>query len=124
MKKPNVAVGKASVSKHWNIYDTKLWINQLENRIEDIDYYLNQTVNYCEANNIINNETVFTLSFLTVLWVSYMREELISRREIFEILCIKDWEDLPDAPVELGAKLSDFDLQELLSVVSKQLPAI
>ena len=124
MKKPNVAVEKASVSKHWNIYDTKLWINQLENRIEDIDYYLNQTVKYCEDNDIINNETVFTMSFLTVLWVSYMREEPISRREIFEILCIKDWEDLPDAPVELGAKLSDFDLQELLDVVSKQLPAI
>lgn len=124
MKQPAVDAGVVLVSKHWSRWDTKLWVNQLENRIEDIDYYLNQTVNYCEANNIINNETVFTLSFLTVLWVSYMREEPISRREIFEILCIKDWEDLPDAPVELGAKLSDFDLKELLDVVSKQLPAI
>jgi len=112
------------MSKHWSIYDTKLWINQLENRIEDIDYYLNQTIKYCEDNDIINNETVFTLSFLTVLWVSYMREEPISRREIFEILCIKDWEDLPDSPVELGAKLADFDLQDLLNLVSKQMPTI
>jgi hypothetical protein len=124
MKLVVVAAVKVSMSKHWNIYDTKLWINQLENRIEDIDYYLNQTVKYCEDNNIINNETVFTLSFLTVLWVSYMREEPISRREIFEILCIKDWENLPDSPVELGAKLADFDLQDLLNLVSKQMPAI
>lgn len=124
MKLLDAVVEKVLVSKHWSMWDTKLWVNQLENRIEDIDYYLNQTVQYCEANNIINNETVFTLSFLTVLWVSYMREEPISRREIFEILCIKDWEDLPDAPVELGAKLADFDLKELLDVVSKQLPTI
>jgi len=112
------------VSKPWSRWDTKLWINQLENRIEDIDYYLNQTVEYCEANNIINNESVFTLSFLTVLWVSYMREEPISRREIFEILNIQNWEDLPDSPVELGKKLADFDLQDLLNLVSKQIPAI
>lgn len=112
------------MTKNWNIYDTKLWINQLENRIEDIDHYLNHTVKYCEDNDIINNETVFTLCFLTVLWVSYMREEPISRREIFEILSIKDWEDLPDSPVELGAKLGDFDLQDILDVVSKQMPTI
>lgn len=124
MKKPNAAVEKVLVSKPWSRWDTKLWINQLENRIEDIDYYLNQTVEYCEANNIINNESVFTLSFLTVLWVSYMREEPISRREIFEILNIQNWEDLPDSPVELGKKLADFDLQDLLNLVSKQIPAI
>lgn len=124
MKLIVVDVVKVSMSKHWSIYDTKLWINQLENRIEDIDYYLNQTVAYCEANDIINNETVFTLSFLTVLWVCYMREEPISRREIFEILAIKDWEDLPDSPVELGAKLADFDLKDLLDIVKSQMPAV
>jgi hypothetical protein len=110
--------------KNWNIYDTKLWIHTLENRIEDIDYYLKQTVEFCESKDIINNQTVFTLNFLTILWVSYMREEPISRREIFEILCIEDWEDLPDGPVDLGPTLETFDLQELLNVVSKQLPAI
>jgi len=124
MKKPNVVVGKVSVSKHWSMFDTKIWLAHVENRIEDMDYYLNQTINYCEANNIINNETVFTLSFLTILWVSYMREEPISRREIFEILCIKDWEDLPDSEVELGSKLEKFDLKDLLDAVSKQLPTL
>ncbi|NBR61506.1 MAG: hypothetical protein EBT86_07615 [Actinobacteria bacterium] len=106
------------------MFDTKIWLAHVENRIEDMDYYLNQTINYCEANNIINNETVFTLSFLTILWVSYMREEPISRREIFEILCIKDWEDLPDSEVELGSKLEKFDLKDLLDAVSKQLPTL
>jgi hypothetical protein len=112
------------MSKHWSILDTKTWIAHVENRIEDMDYYLNQTVNYCEANNIINNETVFTLSFLTILWVAYMREEPITRREIFELLCIKDWENLPDAPVELGEKLADFELKDILDLVSKQMPAL
>ena len=80
------------MSKYWSRDDTKTWIAHVENRIEDMDYYLNQTIKFCEENNIINNQTVFTLSFLTVLWVSYMREEPISRREIFEILCVKDWD--------------------------------
>ena len=112
------------MSKYWSRDDTKTWIAHVENRIEDMDYYLNQTIKFCEENNIINNQTVFTLSFLTVLWVSYMREEPISRREIFEILCVKDWDSLPDAPVELGEKFEDIDFEELLIVVSQQLPTI
>ena len=124
MRKIVVDAEKVLMSKHWSILDTKTWIAHVENRIEDMDYYLNQTVNYCEANNIINNETVFTLSFLTILWVAYMREEPITRREIFELLCIKDWENLPDAPVELGEKLADFELKDILDLVSKQMPAL
>jgi len=112
------------MSKYWSRDDTKTWIAHVENRIEDMDYYLNQTIKFCEENNIINNQTVFTLSFLTVLWVSYMREEPISRREIFEILCVKDWDSLPDAHVELGEKFEDLDFEELLIVVSQQLPTI
>jgi hypothetical protein len=107
----------------WTRDDTRLWISHLENRIEDFNFYLNETIKYCEANSIINNQTVFTLSFLTVLWVSYMRQEPISRREIFEILAISEWEDLPDAPVELGKNLLNFELKDLLDVVKQQMPA-
>jgi hypothetical protein len=123
MKNQNVDVEKVSVYSPWTRDDTRLWISHLENRIEDFNFYLNETIKYCEANSIINNQTVFTLSFLTVLWVSYMRQEPISRREIFEILAISEWEDLPDAPVELGKNLLNFELKDLLDVVKQQMPA-
>jgi hypothetical protein len=123
MKNQNVDVEKVSVYSPWTRDDTRLWISHLENRIEDFNFYLNETIKYCEANSIINNQTVFTLSFLTVLWVSYMRQEPISRREIFEILAISEWEDLPDAPVELGKNLYNFELKDLLDVVKQQMPA-
>jgi len=103
--------------KPWTRDDTKFWIAQLENRIEDIDYYLNRTVEWCENNGVWDNEGVFTLSFVTVLWVCHMRSEDISRREIYEYLGIEDWEEVEDHVMELGSVLSDLDFEPMLELV-------
>lgn len=109
------------MTKYWSREDTQHWIAQLENRIEDIDYYLNRTVEWCENNGIWSSEGVFTLSFVTVLWVCHMRDEEISRTEIYEMLGIADWENAEDHVMELGSLLSGMDFEPMLEIVADKL---
>lgn len=103
--------------KPWNREDTQYWISQLENRIEDIDYYLQRTLEWCENNGVWDNENVFTLTFVTVLWVCHMRNEDVSRQEIYEMLGIENLEDAEDQVMELGSVLSNLDFQDMLETV-------
>ncbi len=107
--------------KYWSREDTQHWIAQLENRIEDIDYYLNRTVEWCENNGIWDNEAVFGLAFVTVLWVCHQRGEDVSRQEIFELIGVEDYYNAEDCIMELGDILSKMDWDEMLSLVSKTL---
>ena len=107
--------------KPWSREDTQYWIAQLENRIEDIDYYLNRTVEWCENNGVWSNESVFALSFVTVLWVSHMRNEEISRQEIYELLGVIDFDQIEDAVMELGDQLSGMDWEDMLNLVNTTL---
>lgn len=107
--------------KPWTRDDTHHWIEQLENRIEDIDYYLNRTVEWCENNGIWSNENVFTLSFVTVLWVCHMRNEEVSRKEVYEMLGIEGWEDSEDLVMELGNLLNNLDFEPMLELVAEKI---
>ncbi len=109
------------MTKYWSRDDTKFWISQLENRIEDIDYYLNRTVEWCENNGIWDDEKVFSLAFVTVIWVSHMRNEEVSRREIYELLGVEDFENTEDLVMELGDRLGHLDWEEMLELVNNTL---
>jgi hypothetical protein len=109
------------MTKYWDRNSTKEWIVQLENRLEDLDYYLNRTVQWCENNGIWDNEKVFSLGFVTVLWVCHMRSEEVSRQEIYELLGIEDWQEAEDCVVELGNQLSVLDYEEMLDLVANSL---
>ncbi len=109
------------MTKYWDRNSTKAWIVQLENRLEDLDYYLNRTVQWCENNGIWDNEKVFSLGFVTVLWVCHMRSEEVSRQEIYELLGIEDWQEAEDCVVELGNQLSVLDYEEMLDLVANSL---
>ncbi len=109
------------MTKYWSRDDTKHWISQLENRIEDIDYYLNRTVDWCENNGVWDNEKVFALTFVTVLWVANMRMEPVSRQDIYEMLGIEQPQDIEDCVVELGDKLGCLDWEEMLELVNNTL---
>jgi len=103
--------------KYWSRENTQYWISQLENRIDDIEYYLHRTIEWCEINGVWDEEKVFTLSFITVLWVTNMRNEDISKRELLEILGISGWEDTEDLVYELGKESRQMDHEELLKTV-------
>lgn len=106
---------------YWSREDTKLWIAQLENRIEDIEYYLNRTVEWCEQNGVWEDERVFGLAFVTVLWVCHMRDEDVTRQEIFEILGVQDFQNAEDRIMELGNMLGKLDWEEMLQKVANSI---
>lgn len=109
------------MKKYWSREDTQYWIAQLENRVEDIDYYLNRTVEWCENNGVWDDEKVFALAFVTVLWVANMRNEEVSRREIYELLGVEDFEDAEDLVMNLGNRLGQLDWEEMLELVNNTL---
>ena len=101
----------------WTRDHTKNWISQLENRLEDIGYYLNQTVEWCETNEIYDDQIVFACAVMTVVWVSYMRGEPLSKREALEIVGIEDADSLEDDEYNLGERFYGLDHTELLAAV-------
>jgi hypothetical protein len=107
------------MTKYWARENTKYWITQLEHRLQDIDYYLTRTVEWCENNGIWDQEKVFALTFVTVLWVCNMRNENVSRQEVYELLGIEDYYNCEDHVMELGNKLSVLDWEEMLNLVAE-----
>lgn len=103
----------------WTRQDTKHWIAQLEHRLEDIDYYLRKTIAWCEDNEIYSDRIVFACSVMTAVWVSHMRGEPISKLEMFEILGIKDLDQIDDCVFEFNSEYEDLDHEELLNMVAK-----
>jgi hypothetical protein len=98
----------------WTREQTQEWIAQVELRIGDMNYYLSRMVEWCELNGIWSDDKVTACSIVTVIWVSHMRGEPVSRREIFEILGHPDWEEFDDAEYYLNASVLNKDLEELL----------
>ena len=101
----------------WTREDTQHWIAQLELRVEDIDYYLGRTIDWCEHNGIWHDEKVFACAAMTVIWVCHMRGEHISRRELFELLQIQNGQDVPDAEYSLDPAYLKLDLEQILDRV-------
>lgn len=107
--------------KPWTREDTQFWVAQLEHRIEDIDYYLQQTVEWCENNDIYRDDAVFACALMTVLWVSTQRGEPLSKREAMEILGVDCWELMEDEEFILDKKYLETDLEVLLEQVCQKL---
>ena len=112
--------GKVSGSNMpWTRDNTKHWVLQLEHRIEDIEYYLKRTLEWCEDNEVYDERLIFCCSIMTAAWVSYMRQEPLSKQEIFEILGIKDWENVEDGIFEFNSDYEHLDHEELLTMIIK-----
>ena len=103
--------------KAWTRDDTKAWISQLENRLEDIEYYITRTIHWCEQNGVWRDDKVFALCAMTVIWVSHMRDEPISRRELFELLDVKEYDVIPDAEYTLDPEVLDKEFEDVLEMV-------
>jgi hypothetical protein len=106
------------MTKPWTRDDTKFWISQLENRIEDIEYYMHQTIDWCDENFVYDDQQIFACMSMTVIWVSHMRGEKISKKEMFEIVGIKDWDTITDdIEYSLGSEWASYELEEILEEV-------
>lgn len=101
----------------WSRNDTKDWIAKLENRIEDLQFYLSRTKEWCEENEIYSEKVIFVCNVMAMVWVSHLRNEPISRHELFEILGIETWNEIEDAIFEFNPAYESLELEELLRLV-------
>jgi hypothetical protein len=102
----------------WTRDQTREWIAHLENRLEDIDYYLNRTVEWCENHGVYNDQAVFACAVMTVIWVSHMRQEPLSKREVLELVGVVDYYNAEDQEYQLNPEFQNYELEELLEVVA------
>jgi hypothetical protein len=105
--------------KYWSREDTKAWVAQLEDRIEDISHYIDLTLDWCEEQYIDDDKVIFMCCFLTAIWVSQLRGEPISYIELMEMLGIKDIPDGEDKIYELDSQFEDLTHKELLKMAVK-----
>ena len=103
--------------KPWTRDQTKLWIQQLEDRLEDIGYYLDYTVDWCERHDICSEQIVFACSILAVIWVSHMRGEPLSKKEVLELLGFEELDEIEDEEYFLNPNFHNMDLDDLLDIV-------
>lgn len=103
----------------WTREDTKLWIHEQYLKMEDVQYYLNATVQWLEHHNIASKKIVFVCSFMTIIWVNHLRGSVSSKREIFELLEVPDWEEIQDKLYVLPSAYVEMNLEheELLELV-------
>ena len=102
---------------YWSRNDTKEWIIQLEHRVQDIDYYLNKTLEWCEDYGVDDNHVVFMCSFLTCVWVSHMRDEPITFTELMEMLGVREWDSNEEKIYELDDRWGNLDFHDFLEQV-------
>lgn len=103
--------------KPWERDDTKLWIAQLENRIEDLQFYLSRALEWCKDNEVYSDRVIFVCSMMTMVWVSHLRNEPISKHELFEILGVANWESVDDAVFGFNPEYESMELEELLETI-------
>jgi hypothetical protein len=101
----------------WTRQDTQEWIAQLENRVEDIEFYLRRTLEWCEDNEVYSDNLVFVCSVMTITWVCHLRNEPVSKKELFEILGIENWDAIEDAILEFNPKYESMELEDLLDFI-------
>jgi hypothetical protein len=106
------------MKKVWDRKATRDWIAQLEHRIEDIRYYMERTIQWCEANDVYEDRTVFACIIMTSVWVSHMRNEPITKKELFEMLGVKGWEGIDDSIYQFNEDYESFEHEELLEMVA------
>jgi hypothetical protein len=104
----------------WTRDQTREWIAHLENRLEDIDYYLQRTSEWCEDHGVYNDQAVFACAVMTVIWVSHMRQEPLSKREVLELVGVLDYYNAEDRAYLLGPEFHHYDLEELLEMIAEQ----
>lgn len=107
--------------KPWTRENTQDWINKLESRLEDIDYYLRRTVEWCEENQIYDDERVMGCAFITCIWVSHMRDESISFSELVSFLGIDGSSIEDDKLYDIGPVFKDMDHEEILNLLAGKL---
>jgi hypothetical protein len=111
----------------WDREDTRTWIAQLSNRLEDVEYYKNQTLEWCKSNDVVSETLVTKCLIATCIWVSNMRLEPISLGEIYDFLGIPEDiylkqttdRDMNDT-IEFSQALNSVELEVILKGIVEE----
>ena len=101
----------------WTRENTQVWIHQLENRVDDIQYYINETLYWCDERFVVEEQPLAACLMITILWVCNMRQESVSRREVMELLGISQWDEFEDFEYFLDDRFNDMELNDVLEEV-------
>lgn len=101
----------------WSREDTKIWIDQLENRVDDIQHYIDHTSYWCQEREVVEEQPLAACLMITILWVCMMRGESVSRREVMELLGISQWDDCDDFEYMLDDRFGNMELNDVLEEV-------
>lgn len=111
----------------WTRDDTKFWIASVEHRVEDMIYYKQQALDWCEARGIEDQGFITKCLITTCIWVSHMRQETMSLGEVYDFIGVRDL-DSPASMSELEnyndtlefrPGCGDVDLDDLLNELLK-----
>lgn len=110
----------------WTREDTRIWIHDQHLKLEDVDYYLKQTTEWLEEHDYNDNQLTFACSFMTIVWVNHLRGDFTSKREIFELLEIEEWDSVEDQLYQLPAVYIEMnvDHEEMLELIVRNQPTI
>ena len=102
----------------WTRDNTRDWISLIETRTYDMSYYLNMTDEWLEYRDIDSMQTRLTCMIVTVMWVAYMQDTTLSKREILEIIGIEDWYNADEEYYDLDEKFHNMELEDLLEIAA------
>lgn len=107
--------------KPWTRNDTRDWMFQVEHRLEDINYYLDDCYRWCINNDVYDYKMVFACAFTTCIWVCNQRNESISYVELLEILQKEELHDASstDKVYQVCPSYAALEHEELLALVIK-----
>lgn len=103
---------------YWSRDNTKDWIHKVEGRIEDFDYYLQRTVEWCENNGVFEERKVLMCSLITCIWVASMRGEKITFQELVELVGMSNFDDkVADKVYDICTEFQNLDHEEVLQIL-------
>ena len=110
--------------KPWLREDTVTWIAQVTNRVEDMRFYQNEALKWCDDNGVVSQTIITKCMIATCIWVAQMRCEPISFGEIYDLLGIPTEVAIdPNNPANfddvLSYTASDMELEEILEDILK-----
>jgi len=102
----------------WTRDKTRDWINKVESRLDDFDYYIKRSTEWCENNGVFDTQKILMCNLITCIWVASMRNEQITFQELVELMGLSSTDDIQaDKVYEVCEIFQNLDHEEILQIL-------
>ena len=109
------------VSKPWLRNDTQEWIAQMENRVADMQYYLEEASLWLSVQGFCRPEIMIACFTMTCVWVAHLRGEQITSHEIMELIGASTEDiSMKNYVFELAPNYQEWQIEEIWYHVVRQ----